>query len=139
MIPGGGSGRWVTMPPMRRLIAVLLMIVLPLQVAWSAAHAVAAHAPGAALAGGVHFHDDHDDHDHRPAVPAAIDAGAAADADAPDDDRHGGHSHPVQSPLAAAPLTMPRLPAPDIPPAWLPARFTSHIPVLFDRPPLARA
>lgn len=123
---------------MRRLLALLLIVLVPLQFAWSAAHAMHGHGADDVAALGLHSHDsDHghdidthdDDHDDL--------ASTGSTGDSPDGG-NPGHYHPVFSPLVIEPIVdLPRF-EPDGPPAWLPATFTSHIPPLFDRPPLAR-
>jgi len=123
---------------MRRLIALLLMLVLPLQSAWSAAAGVHGHLHGDAGASGVHAQDcDYHDVGH-----ADRDLSATADQDngaRNDDGHHGNHCHHVLSAIliGAEPALAPA-PSDDAV-GHPPPRFHSHIPLPLDRPPPAHA
>lgn len=120
---------------MHRLIALILMFVIPLQFAGSAAAAVHGHVGDEALYSGYHVHD-HDHHDH--AQPDENTSIGASNQDHKDDGHHG-HYHPVFSSVieeydlrsvvdaAGGPILQP------------PTAFISRTPPLFDRPPLALA
>ena len=129
---------WGSIQPMRRLIALILLLIVPLQLAWSAAMGMHVHPGGEEHAVGVHFHDHdlhasaHAEHDH--ALPQHGDE----DADH-DDNHHVSHCHHVYSAILALPeLTLGQCPR-DAAPAHPAARFTSHTPFLPDPPPPARA
>lgn len=119
---------------MRRLLAVFLLLIVPLQFAWSAVQGVHGHLGGDVPAVGFHAHDD-GDHVHPGTSPAAAD-GEHGHHNA--DDHHDGHCHLAFSLIlggsAPALAATPRGGAPAAPPL----AFTSHIPPLFDWPPSAR-
>lgn len=119
---------------MRRLVAVLIMLIVPLQSAWSAVSSL--HVPlGNSVATGVmhtheHVHPVHGSHDISPA-------------DIPDghgeDGHHNSHCHPVfNSILTESSLILGVAPN-DGPILQAPTSFFSHTPPLFDRPPLVLA
>lgn len=123
--------------PMRRLIAILLMLLVPLQFAWSAIGNVHGHFGDAGAALGFHVHDDGHGHNHGGAGgddrDGGIANGLAQDHDG--DCHHDGHYHPVFSlllPEHRLRLGLALADGPPLPP--LPS-FTSHIPALFDWPP----
>lgn len=123
---------------MRRLLAVFLMLLVPLQFAWSAAQSLHGHIGEDVSVLGFHTHDH--DHDHRDGELAAHDGLVDGDMDNGhnDDGQHGGHYHPVFSSLVIEiDLKLGEI-APDGPPVRPPTSFTSHIPPLFDWPPSAR-
>ncbi len=125
------------MPAMRRLIALFLMLIVPLQFAWSAAANLHGHAGDEVAALGVHVHDHahHDDGhaDHDATLTGESETGHN------EDGHHGSHYHPVFSSLLME--TGPSLGAVAStgPPPHPPAAFLSHTPPLSDRPPLALA
>jgi hypothetical protein len=128
------------MRAMRRLMMILLILLVPLQSAWSTGHALYGHSDDKVASTGpyVHAHDhDHDD-DHRDRASAAT----PMDTDAPghgDNKHHGCHFHPVFTVIPtdrSVPLSDD---SPALPPSSRPASFTSHSPPLFDRPPSVRA
>lgn len=124
------------MPAMRRLIALILMFIVPLQYAWSATVAMHGHPAGDAVVVGAHAHD-HDFHD---AGHADHDLSVAADQDSHNDDsHHGSHCHHVLSLalLNVGPVLGHAEPGSEIGEPIL--AFHSRIPPLLDRPPLARA
>jgi hypothetical protein len=122
---------------MRRLIALIIMLVVPLQFAWAGAVGIYGHAGKTAPTTCFHAHDDgHDHHGH-----------AQHDHDIPDgsshpehtDDGHHCHVHPVFFSLLAGPgLTFAEA-IPGGPMLQPPSGFLSHTPPLLDRPPLAHA
>jgi len=122
---------------MRRLIALILLLIVPLQFSWSAAMGVHGHRGGDSHAVGMQLedHDLHDagysDHDF---VPAS-DAGVGHN----DDGHHVSHCHHVFSVIFMASGLMPGQSLPSGAPAHPAARFTSHTPLPLDPPPLARA
>ncbi|MDO8350657.1 MAG: hypothetical protein Q7S94_05850 [Gallionella sp.] len=122
---------------MRRLIAILLLFIVPLQFAWSATESLHGHLGNEGSVSGFHFHDD--DHDHHDAD--TVDRDILVAGDTPDghndDGHHDGHYHPVFNMLVIEPHLKLSKASPN---GWLirmPASFTSHIPLLFDWPPSA--
>lgn len=122
---------------MRRLVALIIMFVVPLQFAWAAAVGVYGHAGQDRSPAGFHTHDV--GHDHH--------GDAHHDHKVPDDtqpqehgeDGHHGHVHPVFSSLLAHfGLTLVEA-VPDGPIMQPPSGFPSRTPPLLDRPPLSRA
>lgn len=116
---------------MRRFIALIIMLVVPLQFAWAVAASVHGHLDGnvAPLVMHAHSHDDHG-HDHH----AASDEGQSKEGH-----HHGDHCHPVFSSLimeSSLPLGLCLAGGPCAHP---PENFLSRTPPLFDRPPLAHA
>lgn len=61
---------------MRRLLAIFLLILLPLQAAWVAAAPYCGHEPSAAVEHMGHHQHEHEAHD---AAPATADSGTAQD------------------------------------------------------------
>lgn len=121
---------------MRRLIAILLLLLVPLQIAWSATESLHGHLGNEASASGLHFHDDDHGHGHD------ADLGDHDDGDTGvlqqghnDDGHHDGHYHPVFNMLVfEAQLNLGEA-LPHGPPTRRQSSFTSHIPLLFDWPP----
>ena len=128
------------MPAMRRLVALILMLILPFQFAWSAVLSLHGHAGDNAAALGVHVHS-HGDHDAGHAGHADHDASLAADGETGhnEDGHHCSHYHPVFSFIIMENGLNLGVASPDGPPPHPLAAFLSHTPPLFDRPPLARA
>ncbi|MBI4985261.1 MAG: hypothetical protein HZC24_07945 [Rhodocyclales bacterium] len=120
---------------MRRFLAIVLMLLVPLQSAWSAAESIHGHAADAAAALGFHSH--HGAHDHHDDGVDGHNGCAAADHDGgyDDDGHYGGHYHPVFSVLVIEPDLEFGAAVPAAPPLRPPVSFTSHIPLLFDWPP----
>lgn len=118
---------------MRRLLAILLLMIVPLQFAWSAVQGVHGHLGGNVAVAGFHAHDG--DHAHQDADPAAT---GGEHCSHNDDGHHDGHCHPAFSMILIEPqpalADLSRGGAPASPPAF----FTSHTPPLFDWPPSAR-
>jgi hypothetical protein len=126
---------------MRRFLAVLLMLLVPLQFAWSAMASVPGHLDDPASATGFHVHA-HDDHDHHHDDGADMADRDDDDADTTpsahhDDGHHDGHYHPVFNMLVVELQLNLDDALPHSPPARPPAAFTSHIPLPFDWPPIA--
>lgn len=123
---------------MRRLLTLIVMLVVPLQFAWSAALEMHGHLENGEVTAGAHAHAH--DHEHPDDAHACHHASAESDADhGQDGHHHHCHCHPAFSavlmesglPLDATVSAGPRLPPP--------AGFLSHTPPLLDRPPLAHA
>ncbi len=121
---------------MRRLIALIIMLIVPLQFAWSAAAGLHGHTVEDMATSGFHTHDhDHHESGH----PGHDDAGDTNNKDHNEDEHHG-HCHPVFSsiPLMVSGLTLD-ISLRDGPILHPPAAFLTHVPPLLDRPPLAHA
>lgn len=133
---------------MRRFIALILMLIVPLQFAWPAATALHGHwGNGAVVAGDFHAHDHdyhdvgHADHDltlSGEAGNSPMDSGPM-DSNHNDDGHHGGHCHHVLSLILPGSGLMPGQAQADGPIPRPPAAFLSRTPPLLDRPPLAFA
>jgi hypothetical protein len=122
---------------MRRLIALILLLIVPLQFSWSAAMGVHGHRGCESHAVGMQV-DDHDFHDaghsdHDFALTGDTDTGHNGDG------HHVSHCHHVFSVIFMASGLMPGQSQPGAAPAHPAARFTSHTPLLPDPPPPARA
>lgn len=126
---------------MRRLLAILLMLILPLQFAWSAVGGLDGHLDDKVSATGFHHHDHDDDHDHHHDAGTNghdNDAASIAAQEHHDDGHHDEHyHHPVFSMLVHEPRLNLGDALPHSPPVRPPSLFTSHIPALFDWPPSA--
>lgn len=122
------------MLPMRRFIAAILLVLLPLQFAWSAIHVVHGNYGDELMPSGYHVHADDDHHDahHDDAPLLAADFGFI---DGSSQDHHDGHFHPVLNLLVAATATVPQDARPYAVPLPSPQSFTTRTPPLFDRPP----
>lgn len=124
---------------MRRLVALIIMLVVPLQFAWAAAVGLQGHAGQDVASTGFHEHG----HDHG-GHPDSAHPDHGAPGDPKDQEHHGedghhGHTHPVFSSLLAEPgLALDEL-VPGGPILHPPAEFVTRTPPLLDRPPLARA
>lgn len=121
---------------MRRFIALLVMLVVPLQSAWAVGLGFHGHAD--MNAAGMHVHDN----DHHATMHSAHDHAAADNADGEQhgaDGHHGNHCHHVFSFILHQHETLTELELNGGPVLHTPAAFLSRIPPLFDRPPLARA
>lgn len=124
---------------MRRLIAVILILFLPIQPAWSLAQAYA-HLDDSSVTLGFHEHHADDAHDHEhdadrfESTDIVFDAQPGHDADG----HHDGHAHAVFNMLVTETSILPADHMPHAAPMWRSLAFTSHIPLLFDWPP-ARA
>jgi len=124
------------MSAMRRLIALIIMLIVPLQFAWSAAAGLHGRVAEDVTTSGFHTHG-HDHHESSHSVPDA--AGDTNNKDH-NEDGHHGHYHPVFSAiLMESSLTLDIVLLSGGPILYPPPAFLSHTPPLLDRPPLARA
>lgn len=123
---------------MRRFLAILLMMFVPLQLAWSAAGSLHGHLNDEVPVSGFHYHDDGHVH-HHGAESDHHDGFSGGDThnNHNDDGHHDGHYHPVFSMLVIEPDLRLGAATPNGPPVRVPIVFTSYIPPLFDRPPSA--
>ena len=120
---------------MRRFTAILLMVLLPLQVTWSAVLSLHGHMDGSAPVSLFHYHDHHDSAHH-----ADEDDFTASNLTSDNQDANPpeGHSHPVFTMLVVELTLNVGNPFPSVHPSWAAPSFTSHIPRLFNRPPLSQ-
>lgn len=120
---------------MRRLFALILLFIFPVQFAWSAVMGVHVHVSGDDHAVGAHFHD------HDPHAGAHLGHGLLAQADGEsgdEGDHHVSHCHHVYPAILAIPgLTLCQSQS-GTAPSHPATRFSSHTPLL-DPPPPARA
>jgi hypothetical protein len=121
---------------MRRFIALIIMLIVPLQLAWSAAAGLHGHMGQNGGALGMHAHD-HDHHDAGHADHATLNGGE--DNGHNDDGHHGSHCHHVFSFILHQPGPVHGLELSGGPVQHAPAAFFTRIPPLLDRPPLAHA
>lgn len=121
---------------MRRFLAILLMFLMPLQVTWAAAAALHGHFDDDGTVSLFHYHDDHDHHGDAHHDDGS-DATGLTGAEHHDVEHHEGHFHPVFTMFIVEPNVNLGLPLPDAHPPWPAQSFSSHIPPVFDRPPLA--
>jgi len=119
---------------MRRFIALIIMLIVPLQFAWSAAAGLHGYTGDGQARLGVHTHDhDHHAHGH----PGH---GASGDTDKDhNQDGHHDHYHPVFLAILAEPGLTLGSTLPGGPILHPPVVYLSRTPPLLDRPPLARA
>ena len=124
------------MPGMYRLVALILMLIVPLQYAWSAASVLHGHLAGAPVSMSTHAHD----HDFYAMGHVDHDLSVLGDQDGYHaDDHHGSHCHHV---LSLALLEVGPLFAHEVSgcaPGSLNLTFHSRTPPPLDRPPSARA
>ncbi len=123
---------------MRRFIVLIIMLVVPLQFAWSAAAGLHGHTGDSQAHLGVHTHD----HAHHHAHHAQGHPGHGASGDTDKDrnqDGHHDHYHPVFSAIITEPGLTLGSALPGGPILHSTAAFLSRTPPLLDRPPLARA
>ena len=120
---------------MRRLIALIIMLIVPLQFAWAAAASLNGHLEEKVAPSGFHTHG----HDHH--ANAHPDNGASVDTNTQDhkEDGHHDHCHHVFSSMLAEHCPTPDIAVSDGPILQAPETFLSRTPPIFDRPPLARA
>jgi hypothetical protein len=138
---------------MRRLLAIFLMLVVPVQFGWSTALSIHGHSHGDVAVLGFHTHDSHasghgDHHHPHPGEapgdrtdsdienPAPSLGGSAGQSDG---EQLDGHYHPI---LASLVMDV-ALPIPSTcsggPPSRPPDTLISRTPPLYDLPPAARA
>ena len=125
---------------MHRFIAILLLVLVPIQFSWSMALSLHGHLDGDASMLVLHKHPDGhqavDDHDGE----GLTDFHSGAVVDGGDNSTgHGeptGHFHPIFSTLVYEPVLEPPQAASAGPHLRWAEAFTSHIPSQFDRPPL---
>ena len=123
---------------MQRFIALVIMLLVPLQSAWSVT--VSLHGPlsGGKLDGIMHVHE----HSHQNVGHPHHEISAAACEDnqcSHDNGHHDPHCHPVfNSVLSESCLTVD-MALTNTPILQADTSFYSHTPPLFDRPPLVRA
>lgn len=118
---------------MRRLVALLVMLIVPFQSAWSVTSSLHGPLDKAVVAGVMHAHD----HVHPAQGGHDISLAGAIDGGHDEDGYHDSHCHPVfNSVLTESSLTLGAALSngPILQPT---TRFFSHTPPLFDRPPLA--
>jgi len=124
---------------MRRLIVLVLMLLVPLQFAWSTVLSLHGHAGDDRPALGFHSHAG--DHDHAAGgslTPHDVPAVAGSSPVDSADGHHAGHYHPVfVSLIIDADVRLDESP-PGAPPLGPTVTLTSRIPPLFDWPPAAR-
>ncbi|MDP1923649.1 MAG: hypothetical protein Q8K57_02570 [Thiobacillus sp.] len=125
------------MPRMRRIIALIIMLIVPLQFAWSAAAGLHGHMGMDAAGAQVHDHDHHHEAGHASHELAAL--GSADGEQHNEDGHHGSHCHHVFSFIFHQPGSLPGLELSGGPVQHAHAAFLTRIPPLLDRPPLARA
>ena len=121
---------------MRRFVILIIMLIVPLQFAWSAAAGLHGRGVGDVATSGFHTHD-HDHHESGHSVPDA--AGDTNNNKDHNEDGHHGHYHPVFSSIlmeSGLTLDIALSGGPILHPL---AAFFSRTPPLLDRPPLARA
>ncbi|MHB1352538.1 MAG: hypothetical protein ACYCWA_04415 [Thiobacillus sp.] len=122
---------------MRRLVALIIMLVVPLQFAWAAAVGVYGHAGKDRATTGFHTHDI--GHDHHGDALHDHDVPGYSQNQEHGEDGHHGHVHPVFSTALAEPSLAFAEAVPDGPVMQPPSGFLSRTPPLLERPPLARA
>jgi hypothetical protein len=122
---------------MRRFIALIIMLVVPLQFAWAAAAGVYGHLGTEVVGTHVHEHEHHHGAGHF--SHDLVQLGSTDDAQHNEDGHHGSHCHHVFSFILHQADSLPCLQLSGGPVQYAPAAFFSRIPPLLDRPPLARA
>lgn len=124
---------------MRRCIALILMLIVPLQFAWSAVAAVHGHVGEDSPTLGMHAHG----HDHAPHGLDSSQHGSTSTSDLDsghgEDGHHASHYHPVFSSILVESPLMPRMAVTGGEIPHVSSAFLSRIPPLPDRPPLALA
>jgi len=121
---------------MRRFIALIIMLIVPLQFAWAAAAGLYGYVGEDAV--GAHVQD----HDHHDGGHASHDLAALGNTDGEqhnEDGHHGNHCHHVFSFIFYQPGPVLGLELSGGPVQHAPAAFLSRTPPLLDRPPLASA
>lgn len=123
---------------MRRFIALVIMLVVPLQSVWSAASGLYGHLDDKVTVAGFHGHG-HDDHDSGHSSHAASVSDCDTGSNHNEDGHPDGHCHHAYSPVLMETGLNLGLISSGGPVPNAHAAFFSHTPPLFDRPPLARA
>lgn len=126
-----------TIRKMRRLVALLIMLVIPLQFTWAAVLGVHGHIGTGVAGSGFHVHAHH--HHHEAGGHPDSSAHGGVNCQDHDEGSHQGHVHPVFTslPMEAGWLMTEAAPSGPIP--LQPTRFLSRTPPLLDRPPIAHA
>jgi len=123
---------------MRRFVAILLILFVPLQLAWSAVQGVHGHVGEHASALGFHTHDGDHAHAHD-SGHSGHDGSQSDNNDAESaDGSASGHFHPVFVSLVIAHDVSLDDSFRDALPPRLSVSFTSRTPPLFDWPPSVR-
>jgi hypothetical protein len=121
---------------MRRWLAVLLMVLLPLQLSWAVAASYCSHETGAAA---DHFgHHDHAGHSH---VSQDADPDHPADADGTSSelsDIDCGHCHGYCAGVLEVLCDFVARADASPPPAWVAAPGAEHVPAQPERPQWVR-
>lgn len=128
------------MPAMRRFIALILILIVPLQFTWSAAADLHGHVGKDVVVAGFHVHDHHDlGHAKHDATLSGEAGNSPMDTGHDDDGHHDGHCHHVLSLILLGTELIPGQTQADGPIPRPPAAFLTRTPSLLDRPPLAFA
>lgn len=122
---------------MRRFIALIIMLVVPLQFAWATTTGLYGHLDKEAVVTHVHGHEHHRGASH--ASHDLAQPGNAGDPEHNSDGHHGSHCHHVLSFILSPGDALSCLQLSSGPIQHAPAAFFSRIPPLLDRPPLASA
>lgn len=122
---------------MRRFLPALLMVLLPIQVTWSAALSLHGHLDSREPVSLFHYHDDHH-HDLADHADEGASTGSDLISDNQDTNHTEGHYHPVFTMLVVELALSVGKAFPSVLPSWAAPSFTSHIPLLFNRPPLSQ-
>lgn len=125
---------------MRRLVALLLMLIVPLQFAWSAAVSLHGHVGDTPSAVGL-AHSHAHDHQHTDACHEheGVSLTGGIDPAHGEDGHHASHFHPVFNLILTDIDPPPGAAAPDGPIQHSSAAYVSRTPPPLDRPPLAFA
>lgn len=128
---------------MRRLVTVLLLLIVPVQFAWSAVVGVQGHLAHDKPSIGIHAHGHDHDHDHvgeMPDEPPGAEASSYGEGPGHCEDGHYlNHYHPVFSSILIEHELALSARVPDGPIMFDATSFFSHISPPLDRPPLALA
>ena len=124
---------------MRRVFAILLILLVPLQFAWSATQSLHGHLNSDVSGLGFHSHDgNHDHHGHSERSAHQESLAGSSGGGSSDDGYSGGHYHPIFISILVDVELMLAEASPGGPPIRPLATFTSRIPPLFDWPPSVR-
>ena len=122
---------------MRRFIALIIMLVVPLQFAWATTTGLYGHFGTEAVDTHVHEHGHHHGASH--VSHDLAQSGNTDDTQQNKDGHHGSHCHHVLSFILQLGDSLSCLQLSSGPIQHAPAAFFSCTPPLLDRPPLARA